>query len=565
MELNPGKRITGLIIVCVQIVMLVLQTNPTAANEEPVTFVTLKKSLTQEQQITFSVPPGQRQLFIDDDGIAAIKNLKRTMHQPVKKGAVITADASWEGSVQSWCTPEWVPEDRCFKLWIYSSSKSGKVGISYGESKDGIHWTKPILRMVEIDGSFENNLFTRDLIYNVIYDPDAADPSRRYKGLRLNSMSEKVISADGINWIRSPEITARNYFNYYLAFVLNIVHDPKNPDPSQRYTGVGYSYNREPMVSADGIHWRSLNFPGIPTADEGLLTYDPLTKTYIATVKQGELGLYGRSVALTTSTDFERWTNTELIFHADEQDWGLARQEIMERLNNTDMVQPVYNDPAEYRCDVYNMRVFNYEGIYIGLPSFFLHTGLNPAKINWDGFSIIKMASSRDLKTWARLGDRKPFISPSVLSSGAYDLTYIKSLSCPVVMGNELWFYYVGYKYRVAPKGIPNEGAVCRAVLRRDGFISLDAERSEGEVVTKPFILTGSKLFVNSDAKNGWIQVEITDAEGKPVAVSGKISGDSPRGEVMWETGKFEKIKGHVVSLRITVKNAQLYSYWAEE
>ena len=37
----------------------------------------------------FSVELGQRQLFLDDFGIARMVNLKRTMHQTAKKGAVI--------------------------------------------------------------------------------------------------------------------------------------------------------------------------------------------------------------------------------------------------------------------------------------------------------------------------------------------------------------------------------------------------------------------------------------------------------------------------------------------
>ena len=36
-----------------------------------------------------SIPAGQRQLFLDDDAIAKIENLKRTLHQPEKRGAVI--------------------------------------------------------------------------------------------------------------------------------------------------------------------------------------------------------------------------------------------------------------------------------------------------------------------------------------------------------------------------------------------------------------------------------------------------------------------------------------------
>ena len=39
--------------------------------------------------VPFTVPAGERQLFLDDVGIAKIENLKRVMHPPAKKGAVI--------------------------------------------------------------------------------------------------------------------------------------------------------------------------------------------------------------------------------------------------------------------------------------------------------------------------------------------------------------------------------------------------------------------------------------------------------------------------------------------
>ena len=210
------------------------------------------------------------------------------------------------------------------------------------------------------------------------------------------------------------------------------------------------------------------------------------------------------------------------------------------------------------------MRIFNYEGIYIGLPSFFNHTGLRPGKTNWDGFSIVQLVCSRDLKNWKRLGNRKPFLYPSKASSGAIDLTFVKSPSCPVVFGNELWFYYTGYKYRTTPEGETNEGAVCRAVLRRDGFISLNAGKREGVLTTKAFLMPGTKLYVNADATNGWIQVDILDIEGKTAASSEPMSGDIPQGEVKWKKGNPESLKNYGVSLRFTLKNASFYSYWIE-
>ena len=301
--MNIHRRMSVVFFSIIISVLFEVKMTVLAEDKEPLTFITVRKDRieTPEEKISFHVPAGQRQLFLDDEGIENLKNLKRTMGLPEKKGAVIEADLPWERFIQTWSTPEWVPEDKCFKLFYYSSTKTGEVGIAYAESRDGINWTKPILRLVEINGSLQNNFLMKDLMYNVIYDPDDADPSRKYKALRLNVISEPYISADGINWKLPTEIIPQRHGNYYLSYVLNMEYHPENPDPLRRYTSIGYSYNREPMVSADGFHWRSLNVSGIATADEGLLTYDSKTRTYIATVKQGELGIYGRSVALSTS------------------------------------------------------------------------------------------------------------------------------------------------------------------------------------------------------------------------------------------------------------------------
>ena len=42
---------------------------------------------------------------------------------------------------------------------------------------------------------------------------------------------------------------------------------------------------------------------------------------------------------------------------------------------------------------------------------------------NTDGFHLVQLACSRDLKNWKRLGDRQPFIGASPRGGGAYDLT----------------------------------------------------------------------------------------------------------------------------------------------
>ena len=58
----------------------------------------------------FAVPAGQRQLFVDDHGVAEVENLVRTLHQPSKKGAVIRPDFTrGRHNVQTRSAPHWNP------------------------------------------------------------------------------------------------------------------------------------------------------------------------------------------------------------------------------------------------------------------------------------------------------------------------------------------------------------------------------------------------------------------------------------------------------------------------
>ncbi len=97
----------------------------------------------------FKVPPGQRQLFLDDHGVEKMENLTRTMHQPDKKGAVIRPDPSIPDvrSIQIRTAPIWDPRRKIWKLWDLSTPNSlhakGLRCGGYHESKDGLHWTGP--------------------------------------------------------------------------------------------------------------------------------------------------------------------------------------------------------------------------------------------------------------------------------------------------------------------------------------------------------------------------------------------------------------------------------------
>ena len=92
----------------------------------------------------FQIPLGQRQLFLDDNGVAAIQNLERVLHPPEKKGAVIELDYPHETSLMIGGAPTWDPIAHCFRVWVTVDG-----GTALFESEDGIDWERPRLRCTE--------------------------------------------------------------------------------------------------------------------------------------------------------------------------------------------------------------------------------------------------------------------------------------------------------------------------------------------------------------------------------------------------------------------------------
>jgi hypothetical protein len=110
----------------------------------------------------------------------------------------------------------------------------------------------------------------------------------------------------------------------------------------------------------------------------------------------------------------------------------------------------------------------------------------------------------------------------------------------------------------------PDQGAICLAVLRRDGFVSLDAGEEEGSVTTRSFKPPGDGLYVNCDASGGWIAVQLLDDQEHILAASERLTGDHDRCEVKWLKGALGERQQQAVALRFTMRSASLYSFWFE-
>lgn len=470
----------------------------------------------------FPVLVGERQLFLDDVDIANIDNLERAMHKPAKKGALIRPDTGLGLlSIQLRMTPIWHPAKKVWQLWDCASEPddlhaAGYFSSGYYESPDGLHWSKIRVGEIEYRGSRENNFVSvvmggkRHRCECIVRDETDPDPNRRYK-----------------------------------TFTPNVFRVDRG----------GYA------VSPDGIHWTEVSSPGIYAGDEWNLTFDEKEHLFLQYLKRG--GKHGRSIWLTTSKDFATWTEPELIFEADDLDQELGIERIKAHIADPSMQQQVYNNPNDYNIDVYHMSPFRYESVYLGMPAMYHATGKNTIN-NTDGFHLVELVSSRDLKNWTRQGDRAAFIPLSPVGGGAYDTVQMMSPASAMVRGNELWFYYSGLRSR--GPGYKNiGGAICLAVLRRDGFVSLDAAETEGSVQTKPFTVPGGQLHVNVDVPAGKLIVAALDTDGKVVSRSVPTSGDQPNAEVQWETGDIGALQGKIASLRFTLSQGSLYSYWFDQ
>jgi hypothetical protein len=107
-----------------------------------------------------------------------------------------------------------------------------------------------------------------------------------------------------------------------------------------------------------------------------------------------------------------------------------------------------------------------------------------------------------------------------------------------------------------------------RYSLRLDGFSSLRAPLSGGELLTKPLTFTGSKLLLNfATSAAGDIRIEIQDVDGKPLPGfslddAGELIGNEIDRSYFWKNSdNVSSLAGKAVRLRFVLRDADLFSF----
>ena len=466
--------------------------------------------------------PGEvPQLFVDEYVIGAVDRLTRSLHAVEKHpgNPVLRPERPCEGTSIEYTTVLWDEAEKRFKTWYLCGDNQDfrtspgmksrfEIRSCYATSLDGVNWDKPDLGVIDCDGSAANNAVDRGRwLQGVVHVSSDQEPDdgRRYKMLAWDTGGYQVaFSPDGIHWTDPPD-------------------NPVWPIPG----------------------------------DVAPTIYDELSKQYVsfAKVHDEHEGRRRRLVGRGTSRDFVRWSDPQLILTPDQEDegWTLGR--------------------PGHHTQFYGLCGFPYAGMYLGLLWVFRVTGKVPGGTNYGGIHV-QLVHSRDGVAWKRAFSRMPLIPIGPQES--FDCGYIHAAGRPLVVGDEVWIYYDGhdgdhgsYWYK-EPWGSDEPrrgGALGLGRLRLDGFVSLDAAAEGGTLTTKPLLVAGDELVVNSRARRGVVTVEVLDRNGAAVAGLGAaecipISADSVRQVVRWQGGgSLGPLRGTPVVLRFHLKDAELYSF----
>jgi hypothetical protein len=156
----------------------------------------------------------QRELFVDDYLLAAVKNAKHELHRPEPREVALVCDRPWEGNTSAYFTI--FGDGERFRAYYRGSHFDEKKRRAthpevtcYAESRDGIAWEKPELGLFEFNGSKKNNIvWTGPGTHNftVFLDSNpACAPEARFKALAGGTTTVGGKSRECLNALQSPD------------------------------------------------------------------------------------------------------------------------------------------------------------------------------------------------------------------------------------------------------------------------------------------------------------------------------------------------------------------------
>ena len=150
-----------------------------------------------------------------------------------------------------------------------------------------------------------------------------------------------------------------------------------------------------------------------------------------------------------------------------------------------------------------------------------------------------------------------------------------------LVVGDEIWVYYHGANVRRQVKDLQLSGErvdgrwrgarIGLAKLRRDGWVVARPEPGADEawIVTQPMTFEGETLWVNANAQDGSLRVEVLDDQRNPIPGYERdncepVAKDSTAIAVRWQNADLRRLAGRTVRFKFYLNEASLYSFWCD-
>lgn len=465
----------------------------------------------------------RKQLFIDRRFIQCSRGIELAVNPPEKAGPVLLPETPWERKAVDLGYLSVEEDGGLCKMWYLSGGY-----LCYATSKDGIAWNRPVLNVIEFEGSRRNNIVLKDAGEGGLCLDPVAPPNQRFKTL--------AAAAGGH---RSP-------------------------------LGSTYKGTLVLVTSPDGIHWKEEYqvLPFHPDSQNNLFWDERLHK-YVAYLRAWDPL---RSVArceIAREDILKQWlyTPTKKPYYLWSifpwgKDWPPAI--------STELPIVLACDEKDGPCDVYtpNVRPYPYaEDVYLAFPSIFRHTAPpGSEKIPMKGMLDVQMAVSRNGIFFDRLG-RVPYLGFGL--PGQVDSHQLYCALGMIRRGNQIYQYYSGCSVGHASSLRPpqNRSAVLRAVQRLDGFVSANANYDGGEFSTPLLRFQGRQLRVNIDTSTGGTQVEVRNSLGLPVPGlelrnCPPIVANDVEHVVRWNQGDdISGLQGQPIQLRFQLRSTRLFAF----
>ncbi len=471
------------------------------------------------------------QLFVDDFLIDRMERVTRGLHYPERapENPIMKPDQPWEGTViLQPGTVLYDQEEHLFKMWYNTLPVKDKPDIEeficYAVSKDGVHWDKPALGIVEFHGSAANNILLKWCYWNisVLKDAREQDQSKRYK---------------------------MAYWNWH--------------DRARRAAGIWVAF------SSDGLHWKvDPNSPVVPSTASGdtfEVMQDPVSGRFWLYHKSPMEPL--RKVSRLVSDDFVHWRNDELILEPDGQDqpdtefYGLSAFAYGDRYLGLLWAFHTYSQQIDIQL-VSSRNGRGWERSVhrrVFFPLGFVRVDYDNDAFDSEMIMSITPPVMKDGKLWMYYTgySNKHNAREGILNPGGLGTSYIGQVGLARLRED-------GF----CSLDATSEGYMLTKPFRFEGAtLHVNVDLHSLNAAGYPFNPVWSELLDNTPDGKGRLKVEVLDADGH--VIPGYSASDcvpmtegSTAGSISWKEGKnLGDLRERAIRLRFVLSNGRFYSF----